>query len=570
MGSLVGVGVEQDTVQRWVRPAVLYMFTGLLLAAAIVGALSDSGSAASWYGNLAQLMMDGVGTACAVAVGARRGLSRRVRRAWGFIAAALGLLTLGAANHVLIAGQVVAPDMQMPFFGETVRLAFVAMMLTGLLLLPRPSGGLSKHKTTLDVCIVVIAGGMLMWHYVTGPAITANLANGKVTFYFGSGQPSGVVPVAPAIIFPICYAVLLFGVALVMLNGVDPSVRRPVRLLANALLLQLSGNVGVGYLISRPGSDHDTSTAVAVIMVAHFLFTAAAFEQTRAVPVDVRPGRPKGAVSVMPYAGVVVGLLLLLDSTLRDGALHERLGVVLGAMALTVLVLLRQVTVLRENHQLAVTDALTGLANRAHLNEALSRALARSARNNKSVGLLLADLNGFKQVNDALGHAAGDRMLVEFAGMLRRSVLGRDFAARLGSDELVIARLGGDEFVVVLHDIDDLDGAEVVVRRLHAEMERPIMIRDTPVQVRCAVGVALAGPGDDDADALLQRADEAMYQNKHQLKAAVSRQAREADLQGCPPYEFDRLLALPSDQGDLVWPTAVVVGRSTTGGGRDE
>jgi diguanylate cyclase (GGDEF)-like protein len=278
------------------------------------------------------------------------------------------------------------------------------------------------------------------------------------------------------------------------------------------MLCEVTGNVSMALQTSGPPGTKGIAWPFSVIILAHFLIAAAAFEQSQATSGQARTSRSKSAVSVLPYVSVLLGLAILVDTTVRRGDLYDQLGVVLGSVALTVLVVLRQIVVLHENREMAVTDALTGLANRAHLHETLSRALARSARNGKSVAVLLADLNGFKQINDTMGHAAGDTMLVEFSRMLRRSVLGSD----------LVARLGGDEFVVVLHDIAAREDAETVIRRIHGEMQMPVLIGDAPVQLRSAIGLALAEPGETDVDAVLRRADEGMYENKQFLKAAVT------------------------------------------------
>src|SRR6185369_8176510 len=190
-----------------------------------------------------------------------------------------------------------------------------------------------------------------------------------------------------------------------------------------------------------------------------------------------------------------------LVAALREQAAYPWLGLVIGAVLLTVFVMCRQVLVLRENHQMAITDGLTGLANRSRLHDALSLALTRSARNGRPVAVLLADLNGFKEINDTLGHAAGDQLLVAFAGILRRSVLGSD----------VVARLGGDEFAIVLPDIGAPANTAAVLRRIRQEMQIPIMIGDVAVQIRAALGITVATPGETDSDALMHRAAQAMY-----------------------------------------------------------
>ena len=113
-------------------------------------------------------------------------------------------------------------------------------------------------------------------------------------------------------------------------------------------------------------------------------------------------------------------------------------------------------------------------------------------------------MNGFKQINDTMGHEAGDRLLVAVSRILRNNVLGHD----------VVGRLGGDEFAVVLHDIASPANAQAVVERIVADLRNPVLIGDTPVQPRASIGIAVAGPGELTVDRLLHFADLAMYHAK--------------------------------------------------------
>lgn len=142
-------------------------------------------------------------------------------------------------------------------------------------------------------------------------------------------------------------------------------------------------------------------------------------------------------------------------------------------------------------HALAVTDPLTGLLNRAGLAPAAARELAHATRTGRPVGLALIDLDGFKQVNDRDGHAAGDRLLTDLA---------RAWAPLLRSRD-ILARHGGDEFVLM---VPDTDGAN-----LHKLLHR---LR-TATPVAWSAGTVIADPGED-LDALLRRADRRLYQAK--------------------------------------------------------
>ena len=146
---------------------------------------------------------------------------------------------------------------------------------------------------------------------------------------------------------------------------------------------------------------------------------------------------------------------------------------------------------------LAGHDALTGVANRREFRDRLAEALAIGERD---LAVAFCDLDGFKVVNDTFGHIRGDSVLVDVAERLRSSL-------RTG-DEL--ARMGGDEFTVLLRNVVDAPAANHVVDRLLDAMRKPFVVEDTDVELGISIGVALAGI-DATADALLARADEALY-----------------------------------------------------------
>ncbi|SDQ06806.1 GGDEF domain-containing protein [Quadrisphaera sp. DSM 44207] len=159
----------------------------------------------------------------------------------------------------------------------------------------------------------------------------------------------------------------------------------------------------------------------------------------------------------------------------------------------------------------ATHDPLTGLANRAPVEEALRRALSDPAR---EAALLLLDLDGFKGVNDVHGHAAGDALLIAVAGRLRSAVRSGD----------LVARLGGDEFVVLLAGEGAAPQAPMVAERLRRRISAPVRVGDVEVTVGVSIGVATAHPGTTPG-ALLREADEAMYRAK---AARGERRRREA------------------------------------------
>ena len=162
--------------------------------------------------------------------------------------------------------------------------------------------------------------------------------------------------------------------------------------------------------------------------------------------------------------------------------------------------------------RLAYHDALTGLPNRALLEERLGHAFDRSGRTGTPVAILYLDLDGFKEVNDSLGHEAGDRLLVEVARRIEAHSRPAD----------TVARLGGDEFCVLLEDVRGPGEAVRIADRLREYLTEPFDLTEGPVRVGVSIGVAEKGPGDEDRTVvrLLCEADAQMYRTK---KAAKSR-----------------------------------------------
>ncbi|MDQ1700486.1 MAG: hypothetical protein QOG34_2349 [Frankiaceae bacterium] len=185
------------------------------------------------------------------------------------------------------------------------------------------------------------------------------------------------------------------------------------------------------------------------------------------------------AAAVCRYAGLRV--LQLFDAELREDQLHER-----GAAIKTL-------------RRLADTDALTGVSNRAGVFAVLNSLLGRG----EQVGLLYVDLDGFKQINDVHGHAAGDRVLAAVAKRLRRVVRAPDLVGRIGGDEFVLVVRGGDDQALFR-----------LIGRVNDVLAEPVTLKDAAISVQASCGVAIAAHGGSAAD-LLAAADARMYEDKH-------------------------------------------------------
>ncbi|HYA67998.1 MAG TPA: diguanylate cyclase, partial [Acidimicrobiales bacterium] len=165
----------------------------------------------------------------------------------------------------------------------------------------------------------------------------------------------------------------------------------------------------------------------------------------------------------------------------------------------------------RLNAYQALYDPLTGLPNRALLDDRLGQAIASSRRTGSSLAVLFVDLDGFKVVNDLFGHHVGDQLLREMGERLAET--------RRSSD--TVARFGGDEFVVVCPDIRTSASACKIAEQLLAELARPLEVDGVEHRLTASIGIAVTsrgGPGEN-AETLLRNADTAMYRAKEEGRA---------------------------------------------------
>ena len=155
---------------------------------------------------------------------------------------------------------------------------------------------------------------------------------------------------------------------------------------------------------------------------------------------------------------------------------------------------------------LAYSDTLTGLPNRTAFQDKLDETIATSAKNKTKFALMFIDLDHFKNINDSMGHTAGDLLLIKLAGRLNQSVRSND----------MVARLGGDEFIIILPEIEYTYEVEMVVERIFANIKQPIVINDKPIYSALSLGISLYPSDGEDAQSLFTKGDNAMYQAKSQ------------------------------------------------------
>jgi diguanylate cyclase (GGDEF)-like protein/PAS domain S-box-containing protein len=175
---------------------------------------------------------------------------------------------------------------------------------------------------------------------------------------------------------------------------------------------------------------------------------------------------------------------------------------------------------------LAYYDALTSLPNRSFFSRQMNRALAKAKRHQRCLAVLFVDLDRFKNINDALGHEAGDKLLVEVANRLRGCL----------REEDIVSRLGGDEFVVLLDDIDDPKHAATVARKILLHISRPITIEGYEYQMTASIGISVYPEHGVTLDTLMKHADVAMYMAKEEGKNNYQYYVEKANV-----HSFERL-----------------------------
>ncbi len=261
-----------------------------------------------------------------------------------------------------------------------------------------------------------------------------------------------------------------------------------------------------------------------------------------------------------------------------DGIRHYEARVAPSA-ADTVISIVRDITAQKSDEEqirrLAYFDPLTGMPNRLHFLEYVDRELLRARHANRQLALMFLDLDGFKRINDTLGHSVGDALLQAVAQRLKDKLRPSDIVARTGLDEMALhfARLGGDEFTVVLPDLLDAGVVGAIAQRVLAVLQLPFHVAGQAITISASVGVAVFPEDGGDAATLLKHADTAMYHAKDQgrnnwqlyrqtlTKQAMARLSLENDLRNGLDRDELRLVYQPqveATSGSIVGMEALI------------
>jgi diguanylate cyclase (GGDEF)-like protein len=502
---------DEPQVDR-LRPAPMLVTAGVVQVAAVllfVVNVTGQRTAVVWGWMPAML-----GTAAAALVcwqtGSAPGLDRHGRRLWRQLALVCALVVFGLAGD---ARQMVLhphrdDQQQHDAFSGAMYVLAMLLLLWALLRLPmaRDDGSRQMLRFGLDAATVSITLGIFVWYAAAGS---------------GGWGEQDTVPLILLASLGLLGSLAFVKVAVSGLGGID---RVTVRLLAAAAAVgALGGGLFPLVVDVHPGLSGSQLFVPATMLLVAF----AADRQRRAARIPRRPQRRR-STSLVPYLAVAAtdGLLI----SVSDDARGPVLTVAVAAVCLTALVVVRQVVALRDNGRLlrrvdanllqlnqyqdqlthrATHDDLTDLANRSLFENKTREALEAFAAGRgagATLSLALIDLDDFKAINDRLGHAVGDALLVVVAQRLRECVRTDD----------VVARLGGDEFGLLLHGLRS-DEATDVLARITDALSRPVDALGYDLLVRASVGLAEVWP-DATPQELLRRADLAMYAAKERGK----------------------------------------------------
>ena len=464
---------------RFRRPAIAALVAAVLTGQVLAAA---NGALRPYIFGLSVLLLDALGAVMSLRAG------RRERHTGWYPIAAGRLLSLTSTVTLTVSATIAHYSGFWWWAGTLTRLAMFAFLSVGAMLGPaRELAGRRRWAFLAEACTVLGCGFMVVWYFVIDPSIDGH----PPTFRWVS-----------TIGFPIGDLLLLMVVAMAVLAGGLGRLGNPLTVFIAGLTCYLVGDASYTAMNLQGNPNVVSPMASTALVIASMLLTVAPMLSSGASesPRSWHDGVTPAWSSHLPVAALGVGCAMLVVVTVDEHELLPWGGLVFGLIVMTGAVAVRQLISLRESRDLIVSDALTGLANRTGLDNAVNLAV----KQHDQMALLLIDLDGFKLINDGYGHASGDTVLIEFAHLLRSTVRTDDVAARIG----------GDEFVVLLTDVSTPEQAAVAAERiLAAAAASPVRLGEDSVPIRASIGIA-PGRAEDTSKELIRRADVAMYEAK--------------------------------------------------------
>lgn len=492
------------------RPPAASTLGALLVAVCTLAMLATAvlpAGAAAPVSDVTQALAAGA-AAATTARHAARCSGRRMRAAWALLSAACASWFAGQAYWAVLSARGEAP---FPSLADLGFLGFSVLSVLALVVHPAGGGRTGRWQRCLDAVMTAGAVGLVSWQTALGAVLREDTGHDVAVRLLLAAYPVADV------------ALVVLAVLLVTRT---PGDRRPLNLVAAGVTAMAVADSAFTYLAATSAYDGgtvDVGWALAFVLLAVAGLCRPADATSAGATSSGAPVRQtSAAASLLTYAPVTLALGVALARTLTGATLGR--GEVLVAAVVIAALLARQYGTVRENvrladdlaareaqlRHLAFSDPLTGLANRSLFLDRLEHALALHARDMRPVAVVFLDLDDFKSVNDTLGHAAGDELLLRVAERLTGALRGGD----------TVARLGGDEFAALLEDGGDPVEAAA---RITAAMDVPFSVAGRSRAVGASTGVVALPAGDAavGADELMARADAAMYAAKRAGKGRV-------------------------------------------------
>jgi diguanylate cyclase (GGDEF)-like protein len=487
----------------------------MLLATAlfIVVTLTGIGSARfqEILGDSAPVLLGLAAVVAAFRVSGRAGIEPPVRRAWRRLA--VGLSCWWAGDLIWFVYEVLLRRHPFPSPADAAYLAFYPCAAWALLSFPSAVRRRSDWtKLILDALTVLLCAGMGIWYLVVGPVV--------------HDHPGQHVAMLLNIAYPVGDLLVLFGVTVNLLRRTT-AMETAFRLLVAGVAALVVADVAFAHLSLSDAYDGGWPDAFWLAGWCLFFLAARAVAPTGPAgageghPVMAglgrsRPPRADQPLARLPYLAVALAYVLLLVVGHRQ-AVYPLDGLILGAAAVTAVVLVRQVHVMKENarlmsrlQNLANVDPLTGLPNRRAFFEEAERLFEDPQLSGQRHSILMVDVDYFKDVNDTFGHRMGDRVLAAVAAGVKSQLRSAD----------LVGRYGGDELVIALADCGGPAAFAVAERILAIVAATPVVTEDGVVNITLSIGVAGADNGEGLLP-LLARADLALYEAKRAGRACV-------------------------------------------------
>jgi diguanylate cyclase len=453
--------------------------------------------------NVAEIVAPAIAAVCA-ARAARRARHRGWRHGWLLISASCASWGLGQVIWTWFE-TIRHESTPFPSVADVFFLLAIPLAIAGLLAMPSSaSDPRDRTRVLLDGLIVAASALLVSWVLVLGPILHQNVGS--------------VLQRAISLAYP-AGDVMILTMAFIACSRSERSGRSAIGLTGLGFVAFALADGLFVYTSSKTGSVSNVSN---VAWIGGYLLIALGANHAAHAPAPAHTRasheRASTAMVLLPYIPVAVVLgLSIAEAVANDPIIVGDAEFLIGSV-LIVLILVRQGFVLMENTRLTrsledsndllqyqvLHDNLTGLPNRPLFGDRLRVALTRMARLDSMIAVMFIDLDHFKEANDTYGHDAGDDVLVTVARRL-------ETALRAGD---TVARFGGDEYMVLCEDVADLDEARALARRLADVIREPVRQGDIEMEVLGSIGLVVTDDHRCDAEALVRRADAAMYRAK--------------------------------------------------------